>query len=308
MQILLSLLILLTLQVRAADFKYHIYRVLRFLILLSFIGFFLSAFKFGSRVALGDSGFVAYSLFYIFYYNASLNIGPLEFFRNQGIFWEPGLLAIYANIFLLLSLFVYKNKNNSILAVLCVLTTVSTTGIFMMLIQFLFFFKKRKFTFLQKIYLTVSLLMISSLVILSFTEKKLESQEANVSSYGLRAFDLYSGAMVAVSNPIFGIGLNSNVFITERNKFLTPEMDAIFGLIEERRNSNSLLALFYSLGLILSSLWLYFFYKQEIFKDQRLLFFLLAVIGFASEPLVFTPFFLCFVFSGFQSVINLKYD
>ena len=143
---------------------------------------------------------------------------------------------------------------------------------------------------------------------LSFTEKKLESEEANVSSYGLRAFDLYSGSMVAISNPISGIGLNSKVFLSERNKFLTPEMDAIFGIIEERQNSNSLLTLFYSLGLIFGSLWLYLLYKQDIIKDDRNLFFIIVVIGFASEPLVFTPFFLCFLFTGFQSLINLKYD
>ena len=307
MQVFLSLLILLVLKIRGADIKFHLYFVLRFLIILSFIGFFLSIFKIGSLVVLGTE-YNVYTIFFLFYYASELQVGFLELFRNQGIFWEPGLLAIYANIFLLLSLFVYKNKQNSILAILCILTTASTTGLFIMLVQVLFFFRTRKFSLIQKTFLFLCAGLFSVLVLLSFTEKKVESEQKAVSSYGLRYFDLYSGTMVAVSNPVFGIGLNTNVFLKERDKFLTPEMIEIFSLIEYRNNSNSLLALFYSLGLIFGTLWLFLLYKQDLIKDQRKLFFFIAIVSFFSEPLVFTPFFYCFVFSGFQSLINFKYE
>jgi hypothetical protein len=308
MQIFLTLLILLALKTAQADFKLLLYKTLKVIIILSMIGFFLSILKIGTRIDVGGSGYAVYTIFGLFYYFAEFNIGFLEIYRNQGIFWEPGLLAIYANIFLYISLFVYPNKRDTKLAIVCILTTMSTTGVFIVLIQLLSFARKKKFSFLQKIGIGFVIVGVFAFTLLSFVDKKQEGEDARVSSYGLRAFDLYSGAMVAVTNPLFGTGLNKEAFILERNKFIPPEIEPIMDLIEERGNSNSLLMLFYSVGIVAGLFWLYLLYNQDVFFENPKLFFLILLLGFFSEPLVFMPFFMYFTITGFQRIMKIKYD
>ncbi|MNX87768.1 hypothetical protein D3C86_1197050 [compost metagenome] len=308
MQIFLTLLILLGLKTAQANFKLLLYKTLKVIIILSIIGFFLSILKIGTRIDVGGSGYAVYTIFGLFYYFAEFNIGFLEIYRNQGIFWEPGLLAIYANIFLYISLFVYPNKKDSRLAIACILTTMSTTGVFIVLIQLLTFARKKKFSFFQKIGIAFVILGVFAFTLFSFVDKKQEGEDAKVSSYGLRAFDLYSGAMVAVTNPLFGTGLNKDAFIFERNKFIPPEIEPIMDLIEERGNSNSLLMLFYSMGIFAGLFWLYLLYKQDVFFESPKLFFVILLLGFFSEPLVFMPFFMYFTITGFQRIMKIKYD
>lgn len=306
MQVLLSLLIILAFKLTNADLKYHIYRVLKLILIVSLIGFFLSPFNLGKPVDF--SGYIANTIFYLFYYFAEINIGPLLLYRNQGIFWEPGLLAIYANIFLFLSIHFFKSKKNIALAFICIISSFSTTGIFMMIVQIAFLSKGRKFTLLQKTATIATLIPIIVLGVYSFLGKKTESEERELSSYGMRTFDLYSGSMVAINHPIFGVGLNKTSFIIERDKFLPPEIELIYEKIGERGNSNSLLALFYSLGSICAFLWLFMLYRQNVFINQRGMFFFIIVFGFLSEPLVFTPFFMAFMFMGLQRTLNIKYE
>jgi len=302
-QTLLTLLIVLSLNLRKVDFKLYLYKVLKILMVMSLIGFFLSIFQFGSNVNMGKS-FSINTIFYLFYYSAEFFIGPLMLFRSQGIFWEAGLLAVYANIFLLLSLFVYNSKRNSILAIICILSTLSTTGIFLLLIQIFFYLRKSKFGISKKIILLIAVIPIATLVIGSFLNKKHEGEGEALSSYALRKFDLYSSIMITFSNPLFGIGLNKEDFLIERDKFLTPEMNKIFTLIKDRGNTNSILMLFTSFGIFFGFILLYMLYMQDIFIRQRKLFFVITLFSLASEPVLLTPFFMCFVFFGFQKIIN----
>lgn len=307
MQVFLTLLILLVLRNSQIDFKYHLYRVLKFLVLLSLIGFLLSFFNLGKRVEFGASGYAANTVFHIFYYYANAQLGFLNFFRNQGIFWEPGLLAIYANIFLYLALFYFEERKAVVLAIICILTTLSTTGIFIMSIQLAYLIIGKKFNILQKVLVSVILVPIVVVAFLSFTGKKDESLEYNVSSYGLRTFDLYSGTMIAINNPIFGVGLNKEAFLSERDKFIPAEIEIIYDQIEERGSSNSLLMLFCSLGLVCGTLWLYMLFRQNVFTTNNRIFFVIVVLGFISEPLVFTPFFMFLTFTGVQKKIKIVY-
>ncbi|MNT76351.1 hypothetical protein D3C72_2153410 [compost metagenome] len=79
-------------------------------------------------------------------------------------------------------------------------------------------------------------------------------------------------------------------------------------LIEERGNSNSLLMLFYSMGIFAGLFWLYLLYKQDVFFESPKLFFVILLLGFFSEPLVFMPFFMYFTITGFQRIMKIKYD
>lgn len=306
MQSLLSILVILSFKIRKADFKYHLYRVLLLLIVLSLIGFVLSIFQIGWIVDLGNSGFSTYTIGYIFYYSALMISEPIALYRSQGIFWEAGLLALYANLLLFLSLFTYNNRKSSFLAIIAILTTSSTTGFFLLGIQLFVYLRKTKLNMAKKVFLLLAIIPIAVFFVYSFMSKKEEGEERAVSSYALRSFDLYSGSMVTFSHPLFGVGLNKEAFLKERNKFLPVEMEEIFTLIEDRGNTNSILMLFTSMGIILGVFILYMFYKQDIFIEKNKLFFLIMVLGLTSEPVLFTPFFMCFVFFGFQKTINIQ--
>ncbi len=304
MQSLLSLLFILSFKLRKADFKYHLYSVLLLLMILSLIGFILSVFQIGTRIDLGDSGFSVNTIGYIFYYSAEMITEPIILFRSQGVFWEAGLLAIYANIFLFLSLFTYNNSRNSILAIICILTSLSTTGFLLLGIQLFVYLRRAKLNIAKKIYLILTIIPIAVFFVFSLLSKQSEGEDRSVSSYALRTFDLYSGTMVTLSHPIFGVGLNKEVFLKERNKFLPKEMEEIFSLIEDRGNTNSILMLFTSMGMIFGIFILYMFYRQDVFLEQNRLFFLIMVLSLTSEPVLFSPFFMSFMFLGFQKSIT----
>lgn len=304
LQSILSLLFILSFKLRKADLKIHLYKVLYVLILLSLIGFILSVFQIGTRIDIGGSGFSVYTIGYIFYYSAEMVTEPITLYRSQGVFWEPGLLAIYANIFLFLSLFTYKNRRNSILAIICILTSFSTTGFLLLGIQLYVYLRSARLKIVNKMYLLFTIIPILLFFVLSFLSKQSEGKDRAVSSYALRSFDLYSGTMVTLSHPLFGIGLNKEVFLKERDKFLPKEMEEIFYIIEDRGNTNSILMLFTSMGMILGFFILYMFYNQDVFKEQKRLFFLIMFLGLTSEPILLTPFFMTFIFFGFQKSIT----
>ena len=307
MQVFLTSITIIYLKEFKIDLKYHLYRILYYIITLSLIGFILSQFdlKNNDRLYLGESGYSLNTILYIFYYSSNEIFGKINIYRNQGIFWEPGILAIYANIFLYLSLFIYKDKTKTILATICILSTLSTTGIFILILQMFAYLRTKKIGINKKNILYLMILPIILFGINSFVNKIKESDEKAYSSYALRSFDLYSGTMIAISNPLFGIGLNEESFFKERNKFLTTEMQHIMPQIEKRGSSNSILNLFAKFGILIGVLTIYILFKQNIFTEKKTLFFLIIILSLFSEPLLFTPFFMLFIILGYQNQLQI---
>ena len=58
---------------------------------------------------LSDVGVYVNTFHGIFNYISSINISEYNIYRNQGLFWEPGVLQLFINVLLYMSLFVYKN-------------------------------------------------------------------------------------------------------------------------------------------------------------------------------------------------------
>ena len=81
----------------------------------------------------------------IFFYTTErgvVNIFGLEFCRNQGLFWEPGVLQVFLNMLFFLEAFIMrKNKSILIFSSLAILTTYSTTGLGLLLIQLLVYIR-----------------------------------------------------------------------------------------------------------------------------------------------------------------------
>ena len=68
-----------------------------------------------------------------------MNLFGFEFCRNQGLFWEPGVLQIFLNLFFFLEAFIYKRNRWLLIIGFVILGTYSTTGILILIGQLAIF-------------------------------------------------------------------------------------------------------------------------------------------------------------------------
>ena len=83
----------------------------------------------------------------MFYYSpkiaSTINLFGLDIHRNAGIFWEPGILQSYLNILFFLEASIFKsNKKLLFLIIIAIISTYSTTGLFLLIIQIIYFIQK----------------------------------------------------------------------------------------------------------------------------------------------------------------------
>ena len=311
LQLLLAILIFFYFKQRRIDPVKYLEKVIVFICKISLLGLIISLFDLGWIWSNG--GFSVKTVLYIFYYKFPIiDIGPLTIYRNQGLFWEPGILMIYANILLFLSLFISYNKKKVILSSITILTTLSTTGLFIMAMQFLFLlllnWNKGNLKFFHKFSAILVLIVVFSVSVISFKEKKQESYEVNLSSYNLRLLDFVTGYKITKEHPIFGIGLNSKVYNEQKYKHIPSILTEITETIENRGSSNSFISIFYNWGLIIGILIVYYLYKQTIIYKNKVLFFFIIILGLSNEPIFATPFFLLILVSGLWSYFGkIKY-
>ncbi|WP_280774889.1 O-antigen ligase family protein [Polynucleobacter sphagniphilus] len=239
------------------------------------------------------------SLFYIFNYHESV-ANQYNLVRPDFVFYEPGVLQIYINIFLYLSLFIYNNKKNSLIALISVFFTLSTTGIIITLIILIFFYFKfiiknnSKFKIFNIIIL--GLLIIPFFYLLSQNIGDKLNGEAIGSSIA-REYDFYTGLEIIKQYPILGIGFDHARYISLSGVNYYSDTLLTGDSIEDRPSSNGLINLFYSIGIFLGSLYLFLLYRQKLLPD-KILIFIIMLLSLFGESLVFTPFFLLFVCSS----------
>lgn len=242
---------------------------------------------------------------YLFYYMPDRNeysfLG-LTNCRGQGLFWEPGVLQIYLNLFLFLEMFVYKKRKLWILlAIFAVLTSQSTTGLIIMVLLCLVFFWKAIRKNILLIPLVVLLLTPIYFISKSNVEEKVVGEKAT--SFAVRYFDLTDGFLFAMDYPLTGMGLDD-----ERYKEIRRETySSTEGVNKtEKGNSNSIVYLFGALGVPITLLFILAIWKQTIVPYKRGLFFVLFVLSVSMEPVLLKPFFMVFVVSGLFKVFHTK--
>lgn len=247
----------------------------------------------------------------IFFYTTDrgiINFFGVEFCRNQGLFWEPGVLQGFLNMFFFLEAFIIKKRKSLLLlTAIVILTTYSTTGLALLLIQFGVYlvneFKTNK--------LLAALLVILMLPIYLIFNFNLEDkvQGGSTSSFQKRLFDLKQPISIAIDYPITGIGLDIFLFQKFRSEYQLSDsfgdiIDETIGIestteTTKKGSSNSITFLFAAMGFPTAILLLYMFFKQQIIKEKKWLWMLIMVVSVMSEPLLLRPFFFLFIISGF---------
>ena len=260
---------------------------------------------------------------YLFYYGTSsawildINLFGLSLHRNGGIFWEPGILQIYLNILFFLEVSVFKsNKRLLLLIIAAILTTYSTTGLLLLMIQLIYFLQKR---FKYKIGIILVLLFVAPLyfvVSVNMNEKVYGEREG---SFQKRLFDLTQPLFIALEHPLTGVGLDNERWQEVRASFYihsnlnnTLRQVGVEQKVEttSRGSSNSVMYMLAGMGFPTTVLFILMFIKQQIITKDRFIWFLILFLSIMSEPLLFRPFFLIFIISGFlhffYKVVNHK--
>ena len=250
---------------------------------------------------------------YIFYYASDeinlsvMNLFGIEFCRNQGLFWEPGVLQVFLNLFFFLEAFIYKRNRWLLLIGFVILGTYSTTGIIILIGQLVYLFIQRfneNKLFLPIIFLSfIPIYLVFSINI----EEKFKGNR--IFSFQKRLFDFTQPIFIAAANPLTGVGLDLDQFQKLRYEFYID--DESLALINETLgvslkaagtsagSANSLTFLLAAMGFPTAILFVFMFLRQKIINDHKLLFFFIVFVSVMSEPLFLRPFFFIYIISGF---------
>jgi hypothetical protein len=250
---------------------------------------------------------------YLFYYASDeinlsvMNLFGVEFCRNQGLFWEPGVLQIYLNLFFFLQAFILKQNRWLLLIGFVILGTYSTTGILILIGQLVYLFIQRfneNKLFLPIIFLSfIPIYFVFSINV----EEKLRGNR--VFSFQKRLFDFTQPLFIAASHPLTGVGLDLDQFQKLRYEFYidTESLELINETLgvslkaagTSAGSANSITFLIAAMGFPTGLLFVFMFLRQKIINEYRLIFYFIVFTSVMAEPLFLRPFFFVFIISGF---------
>jgi hypothetical protein len=252
---------------------------------------------------------------YLFHYSPKdgtvINLLGLDMARNAGMFWEAGILQGYLNLLFFLELSVFK-RNRKLLALifLTILTTFSTTGLLLLILQVAYFSQKLLKSYNKIILLTVLIIPLYFVFNANVNEKIYGEREA---SFQKRLFDLTQPFFIAIAHPLTGVGLDLDRFQEVREGFyINSDLNSSLNQIgieqkvetTSKGSTNSVMYMLAGMGFPITLLFIYMFTKQQIITNDRLMWFTLTFVFVLSEPLLFRPFFFLFIVSGFMYTFN----
>lgn len=232
-----------------------------------------------------------YKIYLFLLSTVPIRIWGIRIYRNASIFWEPGVFQIYLNFALVYLLFVKKKINffKIIIILISIITTMSTTGIFLsglIITLKIIFFKVKSVTYLiGKFILIIFVMFILIPFIVYFSYDKIGSI-----SYSYRIIDILISIKLWSEKLIFGWGfLNYDIF--RQRTGLT------------RGNSNGLFSLLYQGGIFMFTLYFtpIFIYILNISKSNRqfsLALLVFVIISNLTAPIIYSNFIIIFVAYG----------
>tara|TARA_B100000287_G_C20644230_1_gene784556 strand:+ start:753 stop:2006 length:1254 start_codon:yes stop_codon:yes gene_type:complete len=302
-------------------FSERLYIVLKFLTIHAFFQALAYLFIGNNLQTIYHKEYECTTFNYLFYYASTevkkfseISLFGFNLMRNQGLFWEAGVAQLFLNMYFFLEAFVFKrNRLMLILAIIVIISTYSTIGIIILLIQMFYyaFFQNR--SFLALVFAIVTFFSISSLVIYNIQEKTTGEKQA---SFQKRYFDLIQPFFIALDNPITGVGLDLYKFQEYRSEFYINS--SRYSIIEEnvgldlkmetteQGSSNSFMYILAAMGFPTGLFIIYLFFKQSVIEENKFLFLLVISLSLFSSPLLLRPFLVFLIFSGFVR-FNLRF-
>lgn len=234
-----------------------------------------------------DDGYQTKTILYIFNYLSYSQLFGLIIYRNQGVFWEPGVLQIPMNILVYNELVVEKKSvKRALIPIFVIITTLSTTGYFLLALIFVF-----RFMILSKGRISFKQIASLSLLVLLFVPLLRENshnklQGEGVASTAYRLQDIALALSFAQEYPLIGIGFDSQKYQRISRGMSLQTYEGV-DVSSERGNSNTISEVLVFFGIPLLIFFLIALYKQKIFPNKKMTFVVL-VISLATEPLFVT--------------------
>jgi hypothetical protein len=222
--------------------------------------------------------------------------------RPDGFFFEPGVFQIYLNLYLYLTLFVYRNLRRSALALAAVLSTQSTTGLAICLLLLAAFVLGEigRSPLRRKLLLGVAAaIVVTPVALFAYNNATQKLFGEFQGSSWARTYDLITGLNVLAAHPWIGIGFDHERYKEEAARLGYADTELDQAQVAERSTSNGNLFLLYSLGVPLSLPFFIGMFRQR-FLPHRALVGMLLFLGFMGESIIMTPFFLLLILSGLR--------
>ena len=292
-----------------------LYFILKLILIHSVFNFF-AYFVFKDNLFLISSEYhesLTYN--YLFYYSPKegsiINLFGIDIHRNAGMFWEAGILQIYLNILFFLEISIFKREKKVLaLIIFAILTTYSTTGLLLLILQIIYFAHKELKSNIKILLIIVLMAPLYVFFNVNMNEKIYGDGE---SSFQKRLFDFTQPIFIAIENPLTGVGLDLDRFQELREEFyINSDLNSSLNQIgieqkvetTSKGSTNSVMYMLAGMGFPTAFLFIYMFMKQQIITNHRLIWFIIAFISVMSEPLLFRPFFFMFIVSGFIHIFN----
>lgn len=297
---------------RKIDFGLLLQGILKFIACHAIIAFVLSFFVIKYVFYVNSEDLISSTFLYTFFYNSSFELFGITVYRNQGLFWEPGILQIFMNILFFMSSFIFQDRRYQMIAAFVILTTYSTTGIAILLLQFLILLFSGNTTRTQKTVIVLVLCIVALPVfILNYKQKVTEGNDSTseVTSSLVRAYDFVEGVNLTRKYPLTGIGLSVDTYKAVKaadKSFLNSYSNEFIDAILDRKSSNSVMYFFTRFGIPFTLFWFICIYRQSLTVGKKWLFFLIIMISNLSEPLILDPFFVLITCSGLYSLFRFK--
>ena len=240
--------------------------------------------------------------FYIFFScrASEVNIFIASIPRCMGMFWEPGVLQFFVNIYLFILLFCQKDRQQWLwisLAVLVVFLTQSITGILLMMgLCFYYSLKQKKIISWFILIVSVPVLVYAGIALVS--QKIFSDDSVNSGSFWTRQADALSSISIALDHPILGIGFDYEDYTYYRSRLRSDSILFDTDFQWDHGNTNSILTFFYALGIPLALYIMIQLYRQRFVQKERFVFWSLLFISCMSEPILQLAFPIMFVFSA----------
>lgn len=300
MRIATAILFFLYAQSTNMDLMLVMTRALWIIMIHACITFFMGFIVQNQLMPLETESYSAQSFYYLLFYRTSaFDVLDSQLIRNQGIFWEPGILQIYMNMLFFISTFIKKNRWARYGAAFVIMTTYSTTGIGLLMIQIIV--ALRKVIRRSKITAVVLLMIIAGVGMIVRTNINEKFYGRGEVSAIFRVYDLQEALRLIQRYPLTGIGMDQKAYLQAQSNDYDSELvldvlkqEAFF----DRGNSNAVLMLMATLGLPISLLFLMALWRQTFSVQYGWLFYVIVLVSNLSEPLLMTPFFLFLMISG----------
>ena len=113
-----------------------------------------------------------------------------------------------------------------------------------------------------------------------------------------RQYDLFTGLNIITEHPWLGIGFEVDRYLEASGRLGFDGTLLTEAQLQDRPSSNGLVQLFYVMGVPMGLLFVVAILRQRLFR-HRVLIAVWLLLSMSGEALLFTPFFLLVIFSGF---------